>query len=530
MHPLQHLKGHSLFFCTIALFTILLRWESDGAAEEMVSPVCHAPEEGIVSRAVMERPVALTAASGRLHQKVSTSSKEAQAYYDQGFAYLASYVWIEAARSFSEALRRDPQLAMAHLGLAKAYAGAEALAEVQVHLQKAQELAETRKVTPKEAKWIALAVQQAEALNAPAEERVAKHNAYKQAVDELIILDPSDPHAWVLRGNAEEPGVWGRGQAGGVGSIAFYEAALQRDPDHFAAHHFLVHSYERIGHHAIAAEHGHKYAAAVKQVPHASHMYAHVLPRVGKWQEALKQLTLADHLEREYYKAEKISAGQDWHHGHNLHLLGTVQLRLGNEAETERLFQEAFHLQDYGRRSGYYSSPWIEYLLARGRYEEALSAAQEVEKRPSAAARLIGAALQGEALVALGRIEEAQQAHARAKTAAEAYVQDARNTPYESFSSRFTEPLLKTLEGEIALHGNNPAAGEEMLVKVADGFAASPLLDAWAVGLLHLQRVTEYARQAGKTALATALIERVRKIDPEFAEKMTASTTVATVR
>jgi hypothetical protein len=69
-----------------------------------------------------------------------------------------------------------------------------------------------------------------------------------------------------------------------------------------------------------------------------------------------------------------------------------------------------------------------------------------------------------------------------------------------------------------------------MLVKVADGFAASPLLDAWAVGLLHLQRVTEYARQAGKTALATALIERVRKIDPEFAEKMTASTTVATVR
>ncbi|MBM4257027.1 MAG: hypothetical protein FJ147_14155 [Deltaproteobacteria bacterium] len=517
-------------YCGAIFCLSLLGSESYGAGEEMAVPACHAPEEGIVSRAIMERPVALTRAAGQLHQKVSTTSKEAQAYYDQGFAYLASYVWIEAARSFHETLRRDPQLAMAHLGLAKAYTGAEVLAEAQVHLQKAQELAKTGKVTPKEAKWIALAVQQVEALNAPAEERAAKHEAYKKAVDELITLDPSDPHAWVLRGNAEEPGVWGRGQAGGVGSIAYYEAALRRDPKHFAAHHFLVHSYERIGHHAIAAEHGRKYAAAVKQVPHASHMYAHVLPRVGKWQEALKQLTLADQLERDYYKAQNISAGQDWHHGHNLHLLGTVQLRLGNEAETERLFQEAFQLQDYGRRSGYYSGPWIEYLLARGRNEEALKAAQEVEKRSSAAARLIGAALQGEALVALGRIAEAQQALTRAQTAADTYVQEARNTPYESFSTRFTEPFLKTLEGEIALHGENPAAGEEMLVKVADGFAVSPLLDAWAVGLLHLQRVTVHARQAGRTALASALIERVRKIDPEFAEKMTASTTVAAVR
>ena len=530
MNTLQRFNVRTFVCCGAVLLTALLGRGEYSTAEEIAPSFCHAPEEGIVSRAVMERPVALTAASGRLHQKVSTTSKEAQAYYDQGFAYLASYVWIEAARSFYEALRRDPQLAMAHLGLAKAYAGAEAPAEAYVHLQKAQELAETRKVTPKEAKWIALAVQQTEALNAPAEERVAKHNAYKQAVDELITLDPSDPHAWVLRGNAEEPGVWGRGQVGGVGSIAYYEAALQRDPNHFAAHHFLVHSYERIGHHAIAAEHGRKYAAAVKQVPHASHMYAHVLPRVGKWQEALKQLTLADSLERNYYKAERISAGQDWHHGHNLHLLGAVQLRLGNEAETERLFQEAFHLRDYGLRSGYYSGPWIEYLLARGRYEEALSAAQEVEKRPSAAAHLIGAALQGEALIALGRMAEAQQAHARAKTAAETYVRDARNTPYESFSFRFTEPFLKTLEGEIALHGDNPAAGEEMLVKIADGFATSPLLDAWAVGLLYLQRVTNHARQAGRVALATALIERARKIDPEFAEKMSASATIATAR
>ncbi len=35
--------------------------------------------------------------------------QEAQAFYDQGLAYLHSYVWIEAARSFNQALRIDPE-------------------------------------------------------------------------------------------------------------------------------------------------------------------------------------------------------------------------------------------------------------------------------------------------------------------------------------------------------------------------------------------------------------------------------------
>jgi len=52
---------------------------------------------------------------GELHEKVSTQSAEAQSLYDQGLAYLHSYVWIEAARSFHQALRLDPNLAMAYL-------------------------------------------------------------------------------------------------------------------------------------------------------------------------------------------------------------------------------------------------------------------------------------------------------------------------------------------------------------------------------------------------------------------------------
>jgi tetratricopeptide (TPR) repeat protein len=497
------------------LVAALLGQPDWGRAQDGHPSACHPALAGAVSRAVLERPVALTDTAGRLHQPVSTASAEAQAYYDQGVAYLASYVWIEAARAFHEALRRDPTLAMAQLGLAKAYTGAEAFADARRFLQRASDLAARGNVTAKEARWIAVGRQQVDALAAPEGERAAQHQAYKQALEELIALDPDDPHAWLLRGNAEEPGAWGRGQLGGVGAIAYYEAALRRDPDNLAAHHFLVHSYENIGRHARAAEHGRRYAAAAPGVPHAQHMYGHVLPRVGKWQEALAQLSAADRLEREYYAAQGITPADDWHHGHNLHLLGIVHLRLGNVAEAERLFQEDFRLADRGLVGGAYGAPWVEYLLLREKFTEALAAAREVEGRPSATSRLVGAALGGEALLGLGRVEEARHAQQRALAAQAELERQVQRTYYETFAVRFRRSYLNLLEGQLALRGEG-AAGEARLLAIADELAANPRVDAWAVGLFDLQRLAGAARRAGKPELAAALAERVRRIDPDF--------------
>jgi tetratricopeptide (TPR) repeat protein len=483
----------------------------------------HTSLVGSVSRELMERPVTLTDTAGHLHQQVSTNVPEAQAYYDQGIAYLASYVWVEAARSFHEALRRDPNLAMAHLGLAKAYAGADAREETKLHLKKAQELASSGKIAEKEAMWIKLYAQQQDATYATTEQRSALHQAYKQAVEALIALDPADPYAWILRGNAEEAGPWGRGQTGTVGSIAYYEAALQRDPANLAAHHFLVHSYENIGRHDIAAEHGKVYAAAATGVPHAQHMYGHVLPRLGKWQEALHQLSEADRLEREYYAVQNVAPEEDWHHGHNLHLLGTVQLRLGNEAEAERLFKEAYELKGPGMLADRYAAPWIEHLLLRERFEEALKTAQEVEQRPSPTARLLGAALAGEAYLGLDRLADAKKALKRAEAAEPKVIASLKNTPYESFGSSFSRSFITTLSSEIALRGKTPEEGERQFIVMADALAVNPRLDAWADGLFRLERMARAARRAGRPALAQALVERMHKIDPGFTSTALAS-------
>ena len=62
-------------------------------------------------------------------------------FYDQGLAYLHNYVWIEAARSFHQALRLDPNLALAHVGLSYAYIELNKPAQAKQAIATAQALA-----------------------------------------------------------------------------------------------------------------------------------------------------------------------------------------------------------------------------------------------------------------------------------------------------------------------------------------------------------------------------------------------------
>src|SRR6266404_1848054 len=108
---------------------------------------------GPVPREILDRPVPLRQGIGSVHEAVSTSSPEAQAFYDQGLAYEHSFVWIEAARSFHQALRLDPNLAMAYLGLADTYIGLQDVATARAAFQRAKEL--ERKASQRERMWIA---------------------------------------------------------------------------------------------------------------------------------------------------------------------------------------------------------------------------------------------------------------------------------------------------------------------------------------------------------------------------------------
>jgi len=473
---------------------------------------CDAP--GTVDPAILERPTILHEGVGRISQKVTTSSPEAQSFSNQGLAYLHSYVWIEAARSFRQALRADSGCAMAWLGLARAEQGMERRKEAREALERARALAP--KATDLERRFIALRAMQMDAVDAESPEiEVSRHAEYKREIEAAIAAYPDDAELWILRGNAEEPGPWGRGQRGGVGSIAFYRTALVCSPGHFGAEHYLVHSYENVGRHREAADFGKRYAEAAPSVAHAQHMYAHVLPRLGRWEEARQQLEKADAIERRYAQEERLRPGDDWHHVHNLQLLAFTYLRLGRMEEAETTLRRAYEtpIRIDAMASQHASLP--EFLLLRGRVEEALATSRRMASG-SAGARAAGNAVEAETLLALGRTAEASQASRRAAAA----LEEARKLLSGAdrlYVERMAEPFVRMAGAEVELASGDSAAAQKTLIEMADAIAADPRFDAWGEGLFKLERVAAAARRFGRPELAAEVEARMRRIDPDYA-------------
>src|SRR5712691_7618156 len=191
---------------------------------------------------ILQRPVPLRDGIGRANQRVTTSSAQAQAFYDQGLAYLHSYVWIEAARSFNEALRHDANLAMAYVGLSEALGELGLSAEARDANAHAQKLAGA--VTEREWLRVALRANQLDAAAHP--DDGSRHTAYKQRLDEVLTKYPGDVEFLLLVGQAQDPSTDGHGMGGGSSSLRFYERALARSPEYFAVHHYMTHACEHI--------------------------------------------------------------------------------------------------------------------------------------------------------------------------------------------------------------------------------------------------------------------------------------------
>ena len=119
------------------------------------------------------------------------------------------------ARSFQQALRLDPQLALAHWGLSRTWSGLDDHDAAVTAARRAQELA--KNATPREQRRIALRLQQLDAIADLATKRDMQ--PYKQAIDKALVADFDDVELWLIRGNAEEPTAAGRGQRGFAASV-----------------------------------------------------------------------------------------------------------------------------------------------------------------------------------------------------------------------------------------------------------------------------------------------------------------------
>ncbi|MGH9867658.1 MAG: hypothetical protein ACREAA_05780 [Candidatus Polarisedimenticolia bacterium] len=458
---------------------------------------------------LLERPVPLRQGVGNSHETVTTKSAEAQAFYDQGLNYLESYVWIEASRSFQQALRLDPDMVMAHLGLSYVQSGLENPEGARLSLENAKSLAS--KASDRERRRIDIREKQ---LAAIADIKDAGlFLAYKKALDAALAKDLDDAALWVLRGNAEETNASGRGQRGGASSVAFYQEVLRLVPDHATAHHYLVHSYETIGRIDKALEHGEVYARLAPSIPHAAHMWAHDLRRVGRVDDAIVQFKKTNELERAYYAAEKIDPALDWHHAHNLDLLASCYEHKGQMELAEKTLRESAALPPLSAYRAFNMRELPGFLMHGGRYQEALDEARALTTTGYPQSRTVGHALAGQALLALGRSDDAAKELKAARRELETVPQ---LTIGLDPSRSIVEPWVQALEGDLLLRTGKRDEGRTILKEVVRALRATPGPDAWSQALFRLESLARAAMDAGDWELAEFMATQMMEHDEAY--------------
>ena len=396
---------------------------------------------------------------------------------------------------------------MAYLGLSRVYSGLEDPVAARAALDEAQ--ARAAGASPREQRRIELRRKQLDAMEDTAS--AEKHLAYKKALDDALAADMDDPELWLLRGNAEERWASGRGQRGEAASVAFYQQALAIVPDHFAAHHYLVHSYENIGRIDEALRHGQAYARLASAIPHARHMYGHDLRRVGRVEEAIAEFRKAYEIEQAYYAAEKIPAGIDWHHPHNLDLLAGCHQHQGQMRTAEAYMRESLAIPSVMEGREFNKKEWPGFLLALGRNEEALEAARELARGRWPSTRAVGHVLAGQALAVTGRLGAARDE----LRAAEKGLSEVGGPGAISRSA--IDPYVDGLRGELLLREGRRAEAAPLLKDVQRRIRAVPGPDAWTEALYRLESIARAAREAGDWDLAAYTAEQMREHDPAYA-------------
>ena len=456
-----------------------------------------------VPQELIERPITIQPGIGTVRDEAGAKVPEAQRFYDQGLAYLHNYVWMDAARSFHQALRTDPSLALAQVGLSVAYVELNKPTQAREAIVKAQALSASGAAHVK--RHVDVRALQMAAEDSPRD--ASKLAAYRQALDAAVAAFPGDAEFLVLRGIAESPDPADRGQGSVAASIPYYQRALKLSPTHFGAQHVLAHAYENTGQMKDAEAFAALYAAAAPRVPHAVHMHGHELRRLGRITEAIARFEAADTLERAYVAREKISADLDWHYAHNLDLLAASYQYAGQMKKAEALLKQSFALQTGLLVQAVNKREWPAFLLARNRPTEALAAAQSLLSHPNLVVQATGHIESGFAYLAMNRPADA----ANASNAALRALRGAQA------GQELAAIALEALQGEFLLRTGQRDKGRAVMESAARKWRSLPGPDAWSQSLFRLEALARSARAVGDWAFAARMAQLMLEHDSNYA-------------
>jgi len=286
----------------------------------------------------------LMQALGSATMPITTSSKKAQEFFDQGYRLGWGFNHDEARRAFRKAQRLDPECAMCYWGEAWVLgpninvpmdpaANPPALAA----LQGAQRLA--ARATPRERALIAaLAARYSPAATADrakldADYAAAMRDVRKRFPDDLEIATLyADALMNVSSWDYWEPG--GRKLRAPVAElVSALEGVLEKDPDHAGAIHLYIHTVEASEDPRRAEPYADRLAKLAPNAGHLVHMPSHIYFVIGRYKDSLATNLEAVKVDEAYIAAEKPAGVYPLgYYPHNVHFV-MVSAQMGGDGK-----------------------------------------------------------------------------------------------------------------------------------------------------------------------------------------------------
>jgi tetratricopeptide (TPR) repeat protein len=368
---------------------------------------------------------------GTFHRKITTRSPLAQKYFDQGMRFVWAFNHDEATRSFAKAAQIDPKCASCYWGIAlslgpnynmpmmssaRARVGLEALRKAR---------ANARRATPVERALIeAAAKRYAGAAQIDPSNSKPLLSAYVDAMRTVATKYPNDLDVQTMYAeglmNTNPWKLWNADGSENPGTQQILDRlgyVLRRDPKHPGANHYYIHAVEASQHPERAVASAEVLTGMMPAAGHLEHMPAHILQRVGRYEEAAEANRKGAAADLAYLKQTAPPDYYPMYLIHNFQFLGSSAGMEGRRAEAfEALRQARQYMPDtmllampgFDWSAGFLYDAYVKF----GMWDEMLAEPAPNEKLTGATIHYLQA--RGMALAAKGRVEEANAALAKA--------------------------------------------------------------------------------------------------------------------
>jgi hypothetical protein len=360
---------------------------------------------------------------GKVHFETSCNEL-AQRRFDRGMRYQHSFWYRESKAIFEDALKADPECAIAYWGIAlgllynpHAPPPADNLPLGLAALQQGKAIGAK---TERERDYIdALLVFYTDYDKIDHRTRVL---AYLKAMESLAQRYAGDDEAQIeyaiTLNVAASPA--DKTYANQLKGAAILEPIFKRQPRHPGVAHYLIHlhDYPSIAEKGLDA--AKRYAEIAPAAPHAQHMPSHIFTRVGYWRESIASNIAS---------ARSAKAGKEWDDGmHGMDYLVYAYLQLGQDTDAQAVVDEMLATQGYKAFPGFYAraASQARYVIERGDWQ----AAAELKVQPSPIpyadavthfARALGAARSGNPDAAKADIARLAEIRDKLRDAKDAY-------------------------------------------------------------------------------------------------------------